>query len=135
MITERGVTVEAEGDVQAAYDEGLVTRVIANLVSNALRFTPEDGSVKVAVRKDENGSAPVEVRDTGDGIPGEYHEVIFQKFGQVARGERSVKVSTGLGLAFCKLAVEAHGGRIGGVSEVGEGSTFWFELPDLESSP
>ncbi|MGY8797381.1 MAG: PAS domain-containing sensor histidine kinase [Longimicrobiales bacterium] len=135
MITERDVTVEAEGDVQAAYDEELVTRVIANLVSNALRFTPEDGSVKVAVRKDENGSARVEVRDTGDGIPAEYHELIFEKFGQVGRGERSVKVSTGLGLAFCKLAVEAHGGRIGVVSQVGEGSTFWFELPDLESSP
>jgi signal transduction histidine kinase len=109
--------------------------VIANLVSNALTFTPEDGSVKVTVRKDENGSARVEVRDTGDGIPAEYHELIFEKFGQVGRGERRVKVSTGLGLAFCKLAVEAHGGRIGVVSQVGEGSTFWFELPDLESNP
>jgi signal transduction histidine kinase len=67
------------------------------------------------------------VRDTGRGIAPEHHGVIFEKFRQVR--ESDARAGTGLGLAFCKLAVEAHGGRIGVESERGKGSTFWFTLP------
>ena len=69
----------------------------------------------------------VTVTDVGPGIAPEYHQKIFEKFGQVE--DRNNRVGTGLGLAFCKLAVEAHGGRIGVDSEVGKGSTFWLVLP------
>ena len=70
----------------------------------------------------------MEVTDTGMGVPQEYREKIFEKFGQVEARENKARASTGLGLAFCKLVVEAHGGRLGVESEVGEGSTFWVEL-------
>ena len=129
LTSDRDVKVEAEGAVQAGYDEGLITRVVTNLVSNALRFTPDDGSVRVVVAMGADGCGRVEVRDTGAGIPSEYHESIFDKFGHIEQGGTEVKVSTGLGLTFCKMAVEAHGGCIGVVSEVDAGSTFWFELP------
>jgi signal transduction histidine kinase len=68
------------------------------------------------------------VRDTGSGIPSEAFGRIFEKFGQL---DRKSKVGTGLGLAFCKLAVEAHGGSIGVESTPGEGSTFSFTIPLL----
>ncbi|MBT3376005.1 MAG: hypothetical protein HN742_29720 [Lentisphaerae bacterium] len=67
--------------------------------------------------------------DTGPGIPPEYRDRIFEKFGQVEGRAEGKKYSTGLGLTFCKLAVEAHGGQIGVDSEAGKGSTFWFGLP------
>ena len=129
VTTDRDVVVVADGEVWASYDETMLTRVVTNLVANALRFTPPEGSVRVAVRRGEDGSTRVEVRDTGQGIPAESHERIFEKFGQVAGSEDQMRQSTGLGLTFCKLAVEAHGGRIGVASQVDEGSTFWFELP------
>ncbi|MGA2222206.1 MAG: hybrid sensor histidine kinase/response regulator [Verrucomicrobiia bacterium] len=109
-------------------DANLVTRVIANLVGNAIKFTPEGGKVAVSVEKNGDG-AKLCVADTGSGIPREYHEKIFEKFGQVEAQQQGKMYSTGLGLTFCKLAVEAHGGEIGVESEVDKGSTFWFTLP------
>ena len=113
--------------VPARCDAQVMERVIMNLLGNALKFTPKNGSIVVAVsRGDRHGR--LEIRDTGRGIPPEYLERVFDKFQQVeARRERKM-YSTGLGLTFCKLAVEAHGGRIGVDSTVGVGSTFWFEL-------
>ena len=109
-------------------DAGVMQRVIANLVGNALKFTPEEGEVSFAVTSGD-GRVRCSVRDTGPGIVREHHQKIFEKYGQVEVRQAGQKVSTGLGLAFCKLAVEAHGGDIGVESEVGSGSTFWFELP------
>jgi signal transduction histidine kinase len=114
--------------VVANCDSGLVRRVIANLVSNALKFTPEEGSVTVRVES-TGDMGRVAVVDTGYGIPPEHHEKIFEKFGQVEARRQGKMFSTGLGLTFCKLAVEAHGGAIGLESEVDQGSTFWFTVP------
>lgn len=109
-------------------DAMLVTRVIANLVGNAIKFAPEGGPVTITVEEKGTG-AKVRVVDTGRGIPREYHAKIFEKFWQVEARQHRNCPSTGLGLTFCKLAVEAHGGVIGVESEVDKGSTFWFTLP------
>jgi two-component system sensor histidine kinase/response regulator len=120
-------------------DTDLIRRVFINLIGNALKFTPEGGEVMVTVSASD-GWAAAEVRDTGIGIPEECHERIFEKFGQIDAGPRTHERSFGLGLTFCRLAVVAHGGRIGVRSRLGAGSTFWLMLPvadtrDLNSAP
>ena len=110
-------------------DPDVTRRIVTNLVANAIKFTPRTGDVRIAVSGGERG-VKVTVADTGPGIPREYRARIFEKFGQVPTRGEAHKHSTGLGLAFCKLAVEAQGGEIGVDSEVGKGSVFWFVLPN-----
>jgi signal transduction histidine kinase len=114
--------------VTVVADKDLILRVIQNLLGNALKFTPSDGWIRLGIELDENRVC-VRVWDNGPGIPPEYRERVFEKFGQVEARANGKKYSTGLGLTFCKLAVEAHGGSVGVESEVGKGSTFWFVLP------
>lgn len=111
-------------------DPELLGRVLVNLIGNALKFTPSDGTITVSARHDEQEAAVVfTVHDTGEGIPQEAFGRIFDKFGQVETRQAGRKMSTGLGLTFCKMAVEAHGGRIQVESAVGQGSTFSFTIP------
>lgn len=117
-----------EEAVTLCCDADVATRVVANLLGNALKFTPASGEVRITTAVEAN-LVKTSVIDTGPGIPPEYRELIFEKFGQVDAREEGRKFSTGLGLTFCKLAVEAHGGVIGIDSVVGQGSTFWFTLP------
>jgi len=130
LAGDRVVTVAREqAAVTAQVDRDLVSRVIQNLLANALKFTPARGSVRITVVQGAD-VVRVEVADGGPGIAPADREKIFEKFGQVsARAEGRQGSSTGLGLAFCKLAVEAHGGCLGVDSEQGEGATFWFTLP------
>ena len=114
--------------VELVCDGDLVQRVLQNLLTNAFQFTPEESTIRVAVEA-HGDLVKVSVHDDGPGIPPEYHEKIFEKFGQVEMGDRKRKLTSGLGLTFCKLAVEAHGGAIGVTSEPGKGSAFWFTLP------
>jgi len=120
--------------VAVTADAEIIARVFQNLLGNALKFTPDDGRVTVSIEPSAD-TARVLVQDTGPGIPPEYRERIFEKFGQVENTANKQRYSTGLGLTFCKLAVEAHGGQVGVVSEEGRGSTFWFTLPRRESVP
>ena len=124
----------SEAPVTVCCDAEITGRIVANLLGNALKFTPASGEVQVGARL-AGEVAMVTVADTGPGIPVEYRERIFEKFGQVEGSEEARKHSTGLGLTFCKLAVEAHGGTIGVDSEVGHGSTFWIKLPIQGRSP
>ena len=112
----------------ARVDESLILRVLLNLLGNAIKASTSGAFVEVRVSSKDD-TVRAEVSDSGPGIPAEHRERIFEKFGQVEARRNKEKHSTGLGLTFCKLAVEAHAGRIGVDSEVGKGSTFWFELP------
>jgi signal transduction histidine kinase len=113
-------------------DADLIGRVLDNLVSNAFKYTREGGEVRVNASV-EDGMVRAYVCDEGPGIPLEYQERIFEKFGQVKDEQgRSLRPGTGLGLTFCRLAVQAHGGKIWVESEMGKGSRFFFTLP-LES--
>jgi signal transduction histidine kinase len=109
----------------------LFRRTVLNLAGNAVELSPSGTTVTVtAVRSDDGQSIIVSVQDQGPGIPREYQSRIFDKFMQAESRQRDQrKMSVGLGLAFCKLAVEAHGGRIWMESEEGEGARFSFSLP------
>lgn len=110
-------------------DVDLIGRVLDNLVSNALKYTATGGEVRI------NASVVgdllrVYVCDDGPGIAAEHQERIFEKFGQVKNKEgESLRPGTGLGLTFCRLAVQAHGGKIWVESAPGKGSRFFFTLP------
>jgi two-component system sensor histidine kinase/response regulator len=106
-------------------DENMLSRTLVNLIANAIRFTAA-GTVTVTASRDDTDNIRFAVRDTGIGIPSEAFGRIFEKFGQLDSHNR---VGTGLGLAFCKLAVEAHGGAITVESSPGAGSTFSFTVP------
>jgi signal transduction histidine kinase len=117
-------------------DPRIVKRVLANLINNAIRHTPSGGKIKIATGSyQNNGNLYVEVKDTGNGIAPAYHQKIFDKFEQVKLQKSGISVgSSGLGLAFCKLAVEAHGGRIWVESKgEGKGADFQFTLPVKQS--
>ena len=109
-------------------DPGLSTRIVANLLANALKHSPAGSEIVLGVEAGP-GTVRIWVRDCGPGIPAECRERIFEKFGTVDLPSEAHAPSTGLGLAFCKLAVEAQGGTLGVDSAVGLGSTFWFTLP------
>jgi signal transduction histidine kinase len=109
-------------------DERKIKQVLLNLVSNAVKFTPEGGSVEVrAVPTD--GVVEVSVSDTGIGIAPEDHEAIFEEFRQVGSDYAHKREGTGLGLTLARKFVELHGGRIWVKSQPGHGSTFTFSLP------
>jgi signal transduction histidine kinase len=107
-------------------DPELIERVLQNLVSNALKFTPSGGEISVRATADASRQMLiVEVKDTGPGISADIREQLFEKFVTGLHAEKG----SGLGLAFCRMAVEEHGGKIWVESDSGEGATFYFTLP------
>ena len=110
-------------------DRQLIKRVIGNLIQNALTHSSHAVTLHLSVRRDGEGVL-FTLADNGPGIPPEYHEIIFRKFEQVKTPNVPRVRSSGLGLAFCKLVVESHGGRIWVQSAgEGQGSAFHFLLP------
>ena len=109
-------------------DERKIKQVLLNLLSNAAKFTPEGGRVrlKAALR---DGAVEISVSDTGIGIAREDQEAIFEEFRQVGASVSSKHEGTGLGLTLARKFVELHGGQIWVQSQVGKGSIFTFTLP------
>jgi GAF domain-containing protein len=126
----RGITLGCEIDERVGMipgDERKVKQVLLNILSNALKFTPEGGRIDVRAALKE-GTVEISVTDTGVGIALEDQEAIFEEFRQVGAADKKVE-GTGLGLALSRRFVELHGGRIWVKSEVGQGSTFTFTIP------
>ncbi|MES2385622.1 MAG: PAS domain S-box protein [Pseudomonadota bacterium] len=114
--------------LQVKVEADRLTQVVTNLLSNALKFSPAGGVVEVHVLRAGLG-VRVEVRDHGPGIPEEFRSRIFQKFSQADSSDTRQKSGTGLGLNISRALVERMGGSIGFDSRLGEGTTFFFELP------
>ncbi len=109
-------------------DNDMIRRVMINLMDNAVKYTPRGGSIFITA-KSSIQEITISIRDNGPGIPPSEHTKVFNKFSRLERSRESAPKGLGLGLAFCRLAVEAHGGRIWVESAVGRGSTFSFTLP------
>ncbi|MGE3727339.1 MAG: response regulator [Candidatus Sericytochromatia bacterium] len=113
-------------DIEA--DPRLLKRIVFNLLMNAFRYTTEGKKVQIKLLPEKERFC-LAISDQGPGVPEEYRESIFEKYVQIQLSHKNDPASSGLGLAFCKMAIEAHHGHIGLESEVGQGSTFWFTLP------
>jgi len=132
LAAEKLIRIEippADPKVTAWADRDKVTQVLMNLISNAVKFTPRDGKITVALEKNGSDYIQISVADTGPGILPEERNRIFSKFYQVANVDKQKPKGSGLGLAISKALVEMHGGKIWMESEVGKGSTFYFTLP------
>ncbi len=121
------LTLQMAPDLPSLYiDRGMIMRVLTNLLDNAVKFTPMGGKITLSIKKQAQ-EILFAISDTGPGISPESSKRIFNRFVRF-ENKNDVK-GFGLGLAFCKLAVEAHGGRIWLESKVGQGTTFYFTLP------
>lgn len=130
LAEQNKIKLQSEGaEFNAIMDGDRIIQVLVNLISNAVKFSPEGSTVTVrALPKD--GNVEFFVIDQGRGIPKEMLTAVFERFKQVTKTDATEKGGTGLGLAICKAIVECHGGQIGVDSEVGKGTTFWFTLPN-----
>jgi NtrC-family two-component system sensor histidine kinase KinB len=131
QATETGIILRNNipADLPAVHaDQSKMTRVLTNLLDNALKFTPPGGQVTISAELQPADTIRVSVSDTGPGIPEEFREKIFERFTQVP-GQRGRRRGSGLGLTFRRLAIEAHGGRIWVEPRDGEGSIFSLTLP------
>lgn len=109
-------------------DAEMIERVFVNILTNAIKYTPNNGQIGIKAEQ-INQFLKIAITDNGMGIAPDKIHLVFQKFGQViAKNSGSVR-STGLGLTYCKMVIEAHGGEINVESEMEKGSTFWFTLP------
>jgi signal transduction histidine kinase len=117
-----------------AGDRARLAQLLDNLISNGIKFTPSGGRVDVRVRS-QRGSAVMEVRDTGMGIPSDEQQHLFERFFRTSRATEQAIPGTGLGLAISKAIVHAHGGRITLTSEEGAGTTFQVSIPIRQAQP
>ncbi|MCG8579782.1 MAG: ATP-binding protein [Bacteroidales bacterium] len=135
LIKQKNISLKV--DTNTAYnirvDGQLIERVLINLLTNAIKYTPLNGTITIGIIE-ANSLLKVSISDSGEGISEDKKHLVFDKFAQ-AQAKRSGSVrSTGLGLTFCKMAIETHRGEIGFESEHGKGATFWFTLQLAEQS-
>lgn len=122
------IVSESLPSAQVLGDYYRLIQVMINLLSNAIKFSPVEGTVRVSLVK-EGGNARVSVTDSGPGIPKEFESKLFQSFSQADSSNKRAAEGTGLGLYISKSIIEAHGGHIAYKTKIGEGTTFFFDIP------
>lgn len=120
--------VDVDPRLRAYFDADIIERVYINLLTNAFKYTPNN-SLVVLKADIEAEHLKLSVSDSGEGIPPDKLDMVFNPFGQVLARQSGLARSTGIGLTFCKLSIEAHGGKIGVNSVQGQGTVFYFTLP------
>ena len=130
LALKKGISINSEitNDFEVFADYQKIQQILYNLVSNAIKYSPENDSIDIAVISDEE-SFKIAVHDNGIGIDPKYHGKIFAKFVQLDSAYTKKESSTGLGLTITKKLVEMHDGKISLISEVNNGSTFIVEIP------
>ncbi len=117
-------------------DRELVSRILDNLLDNCMKYSPARGKIWIDVSDAGPSDVELRIRDEGNGIPADYRDRIFDKFVQIERDARThARASHGLGLVFCRLATEAHGGKIWVEENAPQGSSFCVRLPAVTSAP
>ncbi|HEX2981726.1 MAG TPA: ATP-binding protein, partial [Anaerolineaceae bacterium] len=109
-------------------DEARMMQVLDNLISNALRYTPEGGAIELSAQA-QDGRVEIIVRDTGSGIPAEEIPFIFDRFHRADKSRHSESGESGLGLAIVKALVEAHGGHVSAESIIDQGTAIHLDFP------
>jgi signal transduction histidine kinase len=128
----KSIELESDVNVTSAFaDEDLLRRVLENLLDNALRHAPEQSVVRVSVASRPD-AMEIRIADRGSGVPPDQRETIFDRFVQIDGGSRITRSGRGLGLSFCRLAVEAHGGKIW-VEDGAPGAVFCVSLPNVRT--
>lgn len=125
------IIVKESAPILLNVDGDRITQVLVNLIGNAIKFSPEQCTVDVGIIELPSTMLRIYVRDHGRGIARDDLDRLFRKFSQVDASANRRHGGTGLGLAISKMLVELHGGTIGVSSELGKGTTFWFDLPIL----
>jgi len=132
---QKGITISKELTTELPpvfVDRTKIIRLFANILSNGIKYTPDQGQIRIHTTIQDDVIL-TGISDTGKGIPSQYLDTIFDRFAQIDRKKQGKAASVGLGLYFCKLVVETHGGKIWAESEEGKGSTFYFTIPNLLS--
>jgi PAS domain S-box-containing protein len=127
---EQGVEVRLVEDVdfvQVMADGDRLIQVLTNLLSNAIKFSPQGGVVEVRISRGDH-SVRLSVKDRGPGIPEDFRNQVFERFTQADRADSRCRGGTGLGLSICKMIIDQHGGSIAFDTEIGTGTTFYFDL-------
>lgn len=132
------ITLEREDNILLNADITKLEQVVYNLINNAVTYTGDDNTVIVRLFRKENGLVRFEVIDHGEGISEEYLPYIWDRYYKVSERNKThkrAKMGSGIGLSIVKSVLEQHGFRYGADSEVGKGSTFWFEAPEYVPEP
>ncbi len=134
LLIEKNISVvnKVVQEFFVSVDIEIMERVLVNLFTNAIKYSPQNGNVEIFV-EEHKAQLMVNVKDYGPGIPKHKKYLIFDKYGQVYAKNSGMARSTGIGLAFCSMAIEAHGQKIDFDSKPGEGTIFWFTLNKAKS--
>lgn len=135
VADKKGITIEVAVPAEKGWvsiDKGRINQVLDNLIGNAMKFSPDGGTITVSMFEEDN-SVCIVISDQGIGVPVDKHQRIFERFYQIDGSARRRFGGTGIGLAIVKRIIDAHHGKIWVESEVGRGSSFFFTLPLVRS--